>query len=86
MRYFNQAGWLAIFNGTESLIGRSVAVEEWDETTGTALVVDPQRGALRPVTDYPDFSHLERADQVLAAVPGEAGAPTGRTKASREHR
>lgn len=25
-----------------------MAVETWDETTGTALVVDPQRGALRP--------------------------------------
>ncbi|WP_326817925.1 hypothetical protein OIE61_30325 [Streptomyces sp. NBC_01762] len=70
MRYFNLTGWLAIFNGTESAIGRTVAVETWDETTGTALVVDPQRGALRPVTDYPDFSHLERADQVVAAVPG----------------
>jgi hypothetical protein len=70
MRYFNQTGWLAIFNGTESMIGRTVAVEAWDEATGTALVVDPQRGALRPVTDYPDFSHLERADQVVAAIPG----------------
>ncbi|MFD0427110.1 hypothetical protein ACFQ60_46815 [Streptomyces zhihengii] len=34
------------------------------------MVVDPKRGALRPVTDYEDFSHLERADQVVAAVPG----------------
>ncbi|WP_101258486.1 hypothetical protein [Streptomyces barkulensis] len=70
MRYFNQTGWLAIFNGTESMIGRTVAVEAWDEATGTALVVDPQRGALLPVTDYPDFSHLEPADQVVTAIPG----------------
>lgn len=47
-----------------------VRVEGWDQTTGTALVVDPKRGALRAVTDYEDFSHLERADQVVTAVPG----------------
>ncbi|MFF3354463.1 hypothetical protein ACFYWN_17785 [Streptomyces sp. NPDC002917] len=70
MRYSNLAGRLAIFNGTESAIGRTVAVETWDETIGTALVVDPRRGALRPVTDCPDFSHPERADQVVAAVSG----------------
>lgn len=25
---------------------------------------------MRPVADYEDFSHLEKADQVVAAVPG----------------
>lgn len=47
-----------------------VRVEGWDPATGTALVVDPQRGALRQVTDYMDFSPSERADQVVAAIPG----------------
>jgi hypothetical protein len=70
LRYFNQTGWTAIFNGTDTEIGRMVRVEGWDQATGTALVVDPKRGALRAVTDYEDFSHLERADQVVAAVPG----------------
>lgn len=70
LRYFNQTGWTAIFNGTETEIGRMVRVEAWDLATGTALVVDPKRGAMRPVTDYEDFSHLEKADQVVAAVPG----------------
>ncbi|MER7195912.1 hypothetical protein [Streptomyces flaveolus] len=70
LRYFNQTGWTAIFNGTDTEIGRMVRVESWDQATGTALVVDPKRGALRPVTAYPDFSHLERADQVVAAIPG----------------
>ncbi|SCF72187.1 MULTISPECIES: hypothetical protein [unclassified Streptomyces] len=78
LRYFNQTGWTAIFNGTET--GRMVRVEGWDQATGTALVVDPKRGALRLVTDYEDFSHLERADQVVAAVPGGGWRPTGRTR------
>ncbi|MER7141151.1 hypothetical protein ACIQGA_31550 [[Kitasatospora] papulosa] len=69
LRYFNQTGWTAIFNGTETEVGRMVRVEAWDPATGTALVVDPKRGAMRPVTDYEDFSHLEKADQVVAAVP-----------------
>ncbi|MEV6671768.1 hypothetical protein AB0M78_16430, partial [Streptomyces sp. NPDC051162] len=75
LRYFNQTGWTAIFNGTETEIGRMVRVEAWDPATGTALVVDPKRGAMRPVTDYEDFSHLEKADQVVAAVnrPGFDG-------------
>ncbi|MGW1538909.1 hypothetical protein ACWCPM_01195 [Streptomyces sp. NPDC002309] len=70
MHYFNRTGWLAIFSGTETLIGRTVDVDAWDEATGVALVVDPKRGTRLPVADYPDFSHLERADQVVAAVPG----------------
>ncbi|MCX5315822.1 hypothetical protein [Streptomyces sp. NBC_00154] len=48
MRYFNLTGWLAIFNGTESAIGRTVAVETWDESTGTALVVDPAAWCAAP--------------------------------------
>ncbi|MEU2554623.1 hypothetical protein ABZ589_23605 [Streptomyces sp. NPDC013313] len=70
MRYFNGTGWLAIFTGTETMSGRTVDVDAWDEATGLALVVDPQRGTRRAVTDYTDFSHLERADQVVAAIPG----------------
>ncbi|MFE2227273.1 hypothetical protein [Streptomyces kronopolitis] len=70
LRYFSQSGWTAIFSGTDTEIGRMVRVECWDEATGAALVVDPKRGALRPVTDYEDFSRLERAEQVIAAVPG----------------
>ncbi|MFI6645418.1 hypothetical protein [Streptomyces sp. NPDC050504] len=70
LRYFNQTGWTAIFSGTETETGRMVRVEAWDPATGTALVVDAKRGAMRPVTDYEDFSHLEKADQIVAAVPG----------------
>ncbi|WP_244297671.1 hypothetical protein [Streptomyces griseoflavus] len=70
LRYFNQTGWTAIFHGTDTEIGRMVRVEGWDQATGTALVVDSKRGALRPVTDYEDFSHLEKAEHVVAAVPG----------------
>ncbi|MGW0853065.1 hypothetical protein [Streptomyces sp. NPDC002624] len=70
LRHFNQTGWTAIFNSTDTETGRTVRVEGWDQVAGTALVVDPMRGALRAVTDYEDFSHLERADQVVAAVPG----------------
>ncbi len=85
LRYFNQTGWTAIFDGTETEIGRMVRVEGWDPATGTALVVDPQRGALRQVTDYVDFSHLERADQVVAAIPGGDGGRTGRMKGRVDH-
>ncbi|MFI9467389.1 hypothetical protein ACIHBQ_07940 [Streptomyces sp. NPDC052492] len=44
LRYFNQTGWTAIFNGTDTEIGRMVRVEGWDRVTGTALVVDPGNG------------------------------------------
>ncbi|MDX2593461.1 hypothetical protein PV343_14610 [Streptomyces sp. WI03-4A] len=70
MRYFNGTGWLAIFTGTETMSGRTVNVDAWDEAPALALVVDPRRGTRRAVTDYTDFSHLERADQVVAAIPG----------------
>ncbi|WP_241268013.1 hypothetical protein [Streptomyces chrestomyceticus] len=43
----------------------------WEPSTGAALVVDRERGTLRPVMDYEDFSHLEQADQVVAAMPGD---------------
>jgi hypothetical protein len=70
MRYFNLTGWTAVFTGNDTEIGRMRDVEAWDAETGTALIVDPQRGALRPVTDYPDFSHLEKAHRVVTALPG----------------
>jgi hypothetical protein len=35
-----------------------------------ALFVDPQESRRKPVTEWTDFSHLERAEQVVAAVPG----------------
>lgn len=70
MHYFNGTGWLAIFTGTETMIARTMDVDAWDEATGVALVVDPKHGTRLPVTDYSDFSHLERADQVVAAIPG----------------
>jgi hypothetical protein len=70
MRYFSETGWTAIFTGTETETGRMRPVEAWDPTTGVALVVDPQRGALRPVTDWLDFSHLERGERVVSVIPG----------------
>ncbi len=70
IRNFTATGWVAIFSGTDTLIGRMVEVDGWDAATGTALVVDAERGARRLVTDYSDFSHLERADRVVAALPG----------------
>ena len=66
IRNFTPTGWVAIFNGTDT----TVEVDGWDMATGTALVVDTERGARRRVTDYPDFSHLERADRVVAVLPG----------------
>ncbi|MET8980348.1 hypothetical protein ABZX85_32560 [Streptomyces sp. NPDC004539] len=70
MHYFNSTGWIARFTGTDTTMARAVDVDAWDEATGVALVVDPQLGRRRPVTDYPDFSHLGLADRVVAAVPG----------------
>ncbi|MEU5588940.1 hypothetical protein [Streptomyces chrestomyceticus] len=66
LRHFHQTGWNAIFNGTDTTIGRTVRVEAWEPATGAALVVDRERGTLRPVMDYEEFSHLEQADQVVA--------------------
>ncbi|UGT62574.1 hypothetical protein [Nocardia asteroides] len=67
---FTHSGWLAIFTGTDTLMGRSREVDAWDSITGTAMIVDAEQGARRPVTDYPDFSHLERANRVVGVVPG----------------
>ncbi|GLX96444.1 hypothetical protein [Herbidospora sp. NBRC 101105] len=70
MLYVNMTGWTAFFSGTAKLIGRARPVEGWDTETGVAYVVDPEQGRLRPVTDWEDFSHLERAEQFMAALPG----------------
>lgn len=70
MRYFTATGWIAIFTGTDVEIGRTRPVEAWHQTTGEALVVDPQRGVLRPISERSDFSHLERAERVVGVVPG----------------
>ncbi|GLX96443.1 hypothetical protein [Herbidospora sp. NBRC 101105] len=67
---FNSTGWIAVFGGTETEPARSVPVEGWDSTTGVALVVDPQLGKMRAVTDWPDFSHLEQTRRAIAAIPG----------------
>lgn len=70
LKFFNQTGWIAYFAGTDTEDARIVQVEGWEHSTGTALVVDPKRGALRPVTEFEDFKRLEKADQVIAALPG----------------
>ncbi|MFE9332120.1 hypothetical protein [Streptomyces sp. NPDC006925] len=59
LRYFNQTGWTAIFDGTDTEIGRMVRVEGWDRVTGTALVVDPS------VVDHPlkDLGELAAPNQ-----------------------
>ncbi|MFD5515723.1 hypothetical protein [Streptomyces sp. NPDC127066] len=80
MHYFNGTGWLAILTGTETMIGRTRDADAWDEATDVAMVVDPQRGERRLVTDYPDFSHLEPADRVVAAVPGGGRRAFGKTR------
>ncbi|MFC3966523.1 hypothetical protein [Nocardia jiangsuensis] len=67
---FTHTGWIAHFTGTETMMGRSWEVDGWDAITGTAMVVDAQQGARRPVTDYPDFSHLERTRRVVTSLPG----------------
>lgn len=35
------------------------------------MVVDAHLGGRRLVTDYPDFTHLEKADRVITALPGD---------------
>ncbi|WP_083936410.1 hypothetical protein [Nocardiopsis ganjiahuensis] len=69
-QYFNPTGWVAIFSGTESVTGRARDVEAWRESDGAALVVDTQKGCLRAVFDYEDFSHLEKANKIAAVLPG----------------
>ncbi|MFC9435963.1 hypothetical protein [Nocardia sp. NPDC057030] len=70
MRRQGGTGWVAIFSGNDFLVARTRVVDSWDLASGTALVVDEQLGARRPVTDYADFSHLETADSIIAALPG----------------
>ncbi|WP_433656568.1 hypothetical protein ACQPW1_35340 [Nocardia sp. CA-128927] len=70
LKFFNQTGWIAYFAGTDTEDARIVHVEGWEHSIGTALVVDPKRGALQPVTEFEDFTRLEKADQVVAALPG----------------
>ncbi len=70
LRHYASTGWVAIFNGTDTSTGRFAHVDDWDPVTGAALVVDPELGIRRAVGDYPDFSHLERADRIVAALPG----------------
>ncbi|MEV0711135.1 hypothetical protein [Nocardia aurea] len=68
---FTHTGWYAVFSGTDNLMSRFREVEGWDPATGTAVVVDAHLGGRRLVTDYPDFSHLEKADRVITALPGD---------------
>ncbi|MGW4535975.1 hypothetical protein ACWEOI_33960 [Nocardia sp. NPDC004340] len=67
---YTPTGWMAFFTGTDTRMARQRTVDGWDSVTGTALVVDPETGVRRPVTDYSDFSHLEKASQVVTAFPG----------------
>lgn len=78
IRDFTATGWMAYFIGTPTLIARQRPVDGWDEATGTALIVDTERGVRRPVSDYPDFSHLEPTGRVVAALPGAGWCVGGR--------
>lgn len=69
-RYFNATGWVAIFSGMQSTMGRTQGVEAWRESDGAALVVDAEKGFLRAAGDYDDFSHLEKANKISAVLPG----------------
>ncbi|MBK3571555.1 hypothetical protein [Streptomyces sp. MBT62] len=71
MRYFNKIGWTAYFAGVDGgEMARMRDVEAWDPMTGVALVVDPDEGALKPVTAYEDFTRLERAGRIVGVLPG----------------
>ncbi|WP_203236751.1 hypothetical protein [Nocardia panacis] len=70
IRKFTPTGWVAVFNGTDALNGRTLEVDGWEAGTGAALVVDTETGIRRPVTEFADFTRLERTDQVVAALPG----------------
>ncbi|MFI1248622.1 hypothetical protein ACH4TY_18270 [Streptomyces anulatus] len=67
MTDFSSTGWIALF------ADRQTSVEGWDLVSRTALVVDAEKGCLKPVTDYPDFQHLVYAHKVLGAVPAAPG-------------
>lgn len=68
--HFAPNGWVAVFSGTEEIVGRFRPVEAWREGDGVALVVDSEIGKLRPVSEWEDFSHLERAQTVYGVIPG----------------
>jgi hypothetical protein len=69
VEYFNSTGWIAIFSGTEELVGRTRHVDGWSDS-GEAMVVDPSSGTMRPVSSWPDFSHLEQAYKIVGVVAG----------------
>ncbi|MFH9474171.1 hypothetical protein ACH4L7_09975 [Streptomyces anulatus] len=64
MTDFNSTGWIALFANHQA------NVEGWDPVTRVALVVDPEGGVMRPVTDYPDFSRLIMAHKLVSVIPG----------------
>ncbi|WP_155247735.1 hypothetical protein [Salinispora arenicola] len=67
MTDFSTSGWIALFGNHQA------NVEGWDLVTRKALVVDPEQGILRPVTDYPDFQRLIYAHKVVSAIPATPG-------------
>ncbi|MEU8765061.1 hypothetical protein [Streptomyces sp. NPDC048659] len=60
---------MALFAGTEDEIASQRDVEGWDLVSRVALVVDVEQGRMRPVTDYGDFSRLERAHKIVSVIP-----------------
>lgn len=64
MTDFNSTGWIALFSH------RQANVEGWDPISRAALIVDPEEGVMRPVTDYSDFSRLVLAHKLVGVVPG----------------
>lgn len=60
MRHANGTGWLAIFTGTETLIGRTVDVDDWDEA----------RLSLRATQPDPFQAFADRTAVVLRALGG----------------
>lgn len=67
MTDFSSTGWIALFSD------RQANVEGWDLVTHAALVVDPEQGAMRPVTEYSDFQRLIYAHKVVGAIPAAPG-------------
>jgi hypothetical protein len=64
------ASSLAIVTDTETVIGRIVDGDAWEEGPEWARLLIQTRDSV-PVTDYPNVSRLERGDQVVTAVPGQ---------------
>ncbi|GGZ20934.1 hypothetical protein GCM10010365_46590 [Streptomyces poonensis] len=67
MTDFNSTGWIALFENHQA------DVEGWDLVTHAALVVDPDRGVMRPVTEYPDFRRLIMTRKIAGMMPCRAG-------------